>query len=146
MYAFYYYFTMIRKTNIRNIGLIKSFRGDDLCIDLGKEFTGELKAWMKKDDDTKYYRTFNIVDNRYLKMPKEKTIDYIDIDCNKSQKIKGKWYFEVEQKNIETNICKTIYTGSIYFEDDITCSVGCELFGNSNDDEVFGDDFNNTFD
>ena len=42
-------------------------------IDLGKTKTGTLSAWMKKNPTDATFRSFTIVDQRFLFLPKEKT-------------------------------------------------------------------------
>jgi len=132
-----------RAGKIRNLRTIKGLRGDDLIIDLGRTFDGELKSWMKRSPNSPYYRVFEIIGNRYLKMPKTKTLDYVDEEGCIVEKISGKWFFDVEQIR-EDGSCCTIYTGTILFIDDITCSNGSELFP-SIMQSIFNDQFNNTF-
>jgi len=130
-------------SSIRNLRTIKGLRNDELIIDLGKTFEGELKSWMKKSPDSPYYRVFEIIDNRYLKLSKNKTVDYMGEDGCIIEEISGKWHFDVEQTKADGS-CKTIYTGRILFKDDITCSNGTELFPNIIE-SIFNNQFNNIF-
>lgn len=132
-----------RISSIRNLRTIKGLRNDELIIDLGKTFEGELKSWMKKSANSPYYRVFEIIDNRYLKLPKEKTVDYIDENGCTIEEIAGKWYFDVEQTK-DDGSCKTIYTGRIHFSNDITCTNGTELFSTIIE-SIFNNQFNNLF-
>ncbi|AGH56776.1 structural protein [Cellulophaga phage phi19:2] len=115
-----------RVGSIKNIRTIKALRGDELVIDLGREYQGELVAQMKKDHHQETFRQFDIKDNRYLILSREKTQDYYT--QNKQfpiETIEGKWYFDVEI-TIEGKT-RTIYTGTIFFENDITNSGGLEV-------------------
>jgi len=124
-----------RHNQIRNIREIKAIRGEKLIIDLGKAFDGTLTSWIKKEPNSESYREFEILDNRYLILPKEKTQDYYNNTTTPPtliESIKGRWYFDVEQipENGVEDDSKTIYTGTIYFENDITNSGGIEINGN----------------
>ncbi len=132
-----------RISSIRNLRTIKGLRNDELIIDLGKTFEGELKSWMKKSANSPYYRVFEIIDNRYLKLSKEKTADYIDENGCIIEEIAGKWYFDVEQTKGDGS-CKTIYMGRILFTNDISCTNGIELFPTIVD-SIFNNQFNNFF-
>lgn len=128
-------------STIRNIRTVKGLRNNELIIDLGKSFDGELKAWMKKTPNSPYYRPFDFIDNRYLKMPKNRTVDIFDEGGCIIEAIEGKWYFEVEQK-LEDEY-KTIYTGRILFKNDITCTVGQNIFTTIK--RIFNNQFNTHF-
>ena len=110
---------------------VKAIRGESLSIDLGKTFDGVLEAWMKKSPTDTTYRSFTIVDNRYLFLPKEKTQDYYDIETgNLIEKVEGKWLFDVRSiPTLSTNANdeKTIYNGTIDFTNQVTNSQGQEL-------------------
>ena len=123
-----------RVSSIRNLRTIKALRGDALSIDLGREYTGTLRAWMKKNSNSKTYREFVVVGNRYLTLEETATIDYYTIDNKISEEIGGKWYFDVEQTTATDK--KTIYTGTILFVEDITGNNGLKAF-------VFGEGFQN---
>lgn len=112
---------------IRNIRTIKALRGDPLSIDLGKTFDGVLEAWMKSSPNSETYRSFDIVDNRYLTLSREKTSDYY-FQGELVEEIKGRWYFDVEFTKAGDPISnkKTIYTGTILFVNDITGGNGIE--------------------
>ena len=64
-----------RVQNIKNLRTLKALRGQSLTIDLGQTFTGTMTAWMKKKATDATYRSFEIVDNRYLFLSKEKSQD-----------------------------------------------------------------------
>ena len=117
---------------IAEVRTIKAMRAAALTIDLEKSYPNhKLEAWMKKDPNSNTYRSFQIVDQRFLFLEKKKTQDYYDIETNKIiEAIKGKWYFDVRAiPNAATNADDEtiIVKGVIYFEDNITDSVGEEL-------------------
>ena len=119
-------------TEISEVKTIKAMRAEALTIDLGKDYTGyKLEAWMKKDPNANTYRSFTIVDNRYLFLSKSKTQDYYDRDDNSLiEKVAGKWYFDV--RAIPTNATSAddesiVVKGVIFFEDNVTDSIGQEL-------------------
>lgn len=107
---------------IYNLETTKALRGDVFRLDLGKTFTGTLKAQMKKDPNDLVYRDFSIEENRYLTLSETQTSDYKDTNGKVTNSIAGKWYFDVEQT--ENNKTKTIFTGTIFFKNDITNSGG----------------------
>lgn len=114
----------------RNIRTIKALRGETLTIDLGRAQTGTLKAWMKKDPNDTTYRSFDIQDNRYLILPKDKTQDYYHAETQELlESIKGRWYFDVRrtpESGVEADD-EVIYTGTILFENQVTDSNGVEI-------------------
>jgi len=116
-----------RSNSIPNVRTIKAQRGESLKIDLGKTFEGILTAWMKRDPNDLEYREFEVQDGRYLYLSKEKASDYYD-EINPTElvsAIAGKWFFDVEQE-IEGEDTRTIYRGTILFQNDITGSAGSE--------------------
>jgi len=118
------------KTNsIRNLRTLDAWRGEVLTIDLGKTQDDTLRAWMKKDPNSSTYRSFNILSNRYLVLTAEKASDYLDIDENVTEAVAGKWYFDVEQSTNfnDPELTKTIFRGTILFQNDITGSNGVEV-------------------
>lgn len=118
---------------IRNLRVIKALRGESLSIDLGRSWNGVVTAWMKKNSNSETYRSFEVLDNRYLILSKEKTSDYYNGE-NLIESIEGKWYFDVELIEDGSTIeqSQTIYTGTIYFENDITGSNGVEILDYDN--------------
>lgn len=118
---------------IRNLRVIKALRGESLSIDLGRGWNGVVTAWMKKNPNSETYRSFEVLDNRYLILSKEKTSDYYNGE-NLIESIEGKWYFDVELIEDGSTIeqSQTIYTGTIYFENDITGSNGVEILDYDN--------------
>lgn len=114
-----------RSNSIPNIRTIKALRGEALKIDLGKAFEGTLVAWMKRNPDDLVYRSFEVQDGRYLYLTKEKASDYIEEGVVVAA-IEGKWYFDVEQEIVDEDT-KTIYRGTIMFQNDITGSLGSEV-------------------
>lgn len=123
---------MSRKVQkIANVRTVKALRGQSMMIDLGKTFTGTLSAWMKKNPNDITYRSFEIIDNRYLKLSKSKTQDYRDENTLELlEAIAGKWYFDVRSIPVgSTNVDEeeVIFTGTILFVDNITDSDGYEL-------------------
>jgi len=116
-------------SRIPNVRTIKAIRGESLTIDLGKTFEGTLQAWMKKDPNADTYRSFTIIDNRYLQLPQDKTRDYYNSGGQLVEEIKGKWYWDVEQvlDPAKPEEVKTIYKGTISFANDITGSSGVEV-------------------
>lgn len=119
-----------RVSRIKNIRTIKALRGDTLTIDLGVTYEGTLTAWMKKKPNDATYRSFDIVDNRYLVLSNIKTSDYYFND-ELVEAVEGKWFFDVELADASNpSVTKTIYTGKILFYNDITNSQGVELIPN----------------
>lgn len=110
---------------IKNLRTLKALRGQSLTIDLGKAFTGMLTAWMKRKSTDSTYRSFTIVDGRYLFLPKEKAQDLSATDL-----VEGKWYFDVRQLpvgSVDPNDEEIIYTGTIDFSNQVTDSNGTEV-------------------
>lgn len=117
-----------RVSSIRNIRTIKALRGEAIRIDLGKTFLGELKSWMKREPNAPTHREFTIVDNRFLTLSSDSTKDFYTTSGVLIESVKGRWYFDVEQTTPEKGT-KTIFTGTIYFEEDITGSNSVVLGG-----------------
>jgi hypothetical protein len=120
---------------IKNLRTVKALRGQSLTIDLGKTFTGTMTAWMKKKATDVTYRSFDIVDNRFLFLTKEKTQDYHDINSPHAlvEAIAGKWYFDVRIEpvgNTNPDLQETLITGTLLFSNHITDSSGIELVNN----------------
>lgn len=118
--------------DVSELKTVKAIRGTSLSIDLGKVWTGyKLEAWMKKSPNSQTYRSFTIVDNQFLFLPKEKTQDYYDQSTNELlEPIAGKWHFDVRAiPNAATNANDEviIVKGVIFFENNITDTVGQEL-------------------
>lgn len=114
---------------VRNIRTIKAVRGELLRIDLGRVLSGTLTAWMKKDPNDTTFRSFTIESNRFLVLSQVKASDFFDVNGKIIERVKGKWYFDVEQvldlgKPEEVT---TVYRGTIVFSDDITNSEGFEV-------------------
>ena len=114
----------------RNIRTIKALRGESLLIDLGKTFEGTMSAWMKKDPNDATFRSFEVRDNRYLFLSKEKAQDYFDSQTDELiEAIEGRWRFDVrlipdgELEEDDT----VIYTGTILFKNQVTGSRGIEI-------------------
>ena len=123
-----------RVQNIKNLRTLKALRGQSLTIDLGQTFTGTMTAWMKKKATDATYRSFEIVDNRYLFLSKEKSQDYYNTVSPHAliEEIEGKWYFDVRLEpigNTDPDLQDTVMTGTILFQNHITDSNGLELVG-----------------
>ncbi len=118
---------------IKNLRTIKSLRSEAVKIDLGKTYDGTLTAWMKKTPSSTSYRSFTIVDNRYLTLSRDTTSD-LYVNDTLTTSVQGRWYFDVEflETGAPTSDKKTILTGSILFVDDITGSRGTEEFPTEN--------------
>lgn len=106
---------------IPSIVRVKGYRGEILSIDMKEVFDGTLEAWMMKKTNSTTYRSFSILDNRYLILSKDKASDYKDADDNIIESISGKWYFDVRQtidpqKPEEARI---IFRGEIFFINDV---------------------------
>ena len=117
---------------ISEVRTIKAMRGTSLSIDLGKDWTGyKLEAWMKKTPNSATYRSFTIVDDRFLFLPKEKTQDYHNGDTGVLlEDIQGKWHFDVRafpDAAVNSDDEQIVLKGVIYFEENITDSAGVEL-------------------
>ena len=113
--------------SIHNIKTIKASRGEELIIDLGQENSGTLKAWMKRDVNSLSYRSFDISDDgRYISLTKEKASDYLDLGDTVIEAVAGRWHFDVEQ-TIDDEEKKTIYRGTILFQNDVTGGLGYEI-------------------
>jgi hypothetical protein len=123
-----------RNGSIRNIRTIKALRGQSLEIDLGRTLEGTIIAWMKKDLNSTTYRSFEVVDNRFLVLSKEKASDYYDItESTLIEAVAGKWFFDVRRHpdgGTEEDE-EVVYSGSIDFENHITNSDGIELIDQS---------------
>ena len=109
------------ETKIPEIKTIKAYRGESLTIDLGKEFSGTLQAWMRRESDSTTYRSFEIIDNKSIRLSKHKASDYINEEGGVIEEISGKWYFDVKQtidilKPEETRV---VFRGIILFTKDI---------------------------
>ena len=114
-----------RPSKIKNLKTINALRGQSLTIDLGEAFTGTLSAWMKRDPTDSTYRSFTIVDGRYLFLPKDKAQDLSATDL-----VAGKWYFDVRHLadgTTDPNDEEVVYTGTILFSNNITDSDGVEI-------------------
>lgn len=114
----------------RNIRTIKALRGESLTIDLGRTQTGTLEAWMKKNPNDTTFRAFEIRENRFLFLSKEKAQDYYNEDSSQViEAIKGRWQFDVRVTPVggTADDSTVIYTGTILFEDQVTGSRGVEL-------------------
>jgi hypothetical protein len=115
-------------SNLPNLKTVKARRGEKLVIDLGKTYMGTMSSWMKKDPKLQPYRSFEILNNRYLILSKSKAIDYIDSFGVVFESVVGTWYFDVDliEDPLLPDNRKTIFTGSILFTADITNSTGYE--------------------
>ena len=114
-----------RPSKIKNLKTINALRGQSLTIDLGEAFTGTLSAWMKRKPTDSTYRSFTIVDGRYLFLPKDKAQDLSATDL-----VAGKWYFDVRHLadgTTDPNDEEVVYTGTILFSNNITDSDGVEI-------------------
>ena len=109
---------------IRTLRTVKAISNQSLTIDLGVAFTGGLTAWMKTKASSTHYREFQIVDNRYLFLPKSSTVDITDPTSGEVFLIDGKWKFDVRQilSGASSDTVQTIYTGTIFFTPNITDS------------------------
>ena len=114
-----------RPSKIKNLKTINALRGQSLTIDLGEAFTGTLSAWMKRKPTDSTYRSFTIVDGRYLFLPKDKAQDLSATDL-----VAGKWNFDVRHLadgTTDPNDEEVVYTGTILFSNNITDSDGVEI-------------------
>jgi len=109
---------------------IKAIRGQSLTIDLGQTFEGVITAWMKRDPKDIVYRSFEVKENRYLFLTKDKAQDfYNNQTLALESKVEGKWHFDVRQlptggtPQDEAILLK----GIINFSNNITDSIGNEL-------------------
>ena len=119
-----------RVKQVPNLRTIKALRGQALSIDMGKTLSGTLTAWMKKKPTDSTFRSFEIVDNRFLSLSKTKASDYYDVNTGLLiEAIKGKWYFDIRNTPVggTSEDEEIIYTGVILFENHITDSNGTEL-------------------
>ena len=118
---------------IKNLRTIKSLRSESLKIDLGKTYAGTLTAWLKKTPNATSYRSFSIIDNRYIYLSRNTTSD-LWVDDVLITGVQGRWFFDVEflPTGGEADEKKTILTGSVQFIDDITGSRGTEEFPTEN--------------
>lgn len=105
--------------NPRNLQTVIAYRDQDLIIDLGKQFDGEIRASMSRDTDTVgETKDFEIVDNQFLKLLKEQAKDEISDENEVISTIIGRWYFDVRQ--VLNDKDRIIYTGTIFFKGNIT--------------------------
>lgn len=107
---------------VRTLRTVKAISNQSLTIDLGVAFQGGLTAWMKTNPASTHYREFQIVDNRYLFLPKSSTIDTTDPTSGEVFLIDGKWEFDVRQilSGASSDTTQTIYKGTIFFTPNIT--------------------------
>lgn len=121
-----------------------AYAGEELKIDLGRQLDGELIAWMVRVDEynTAYpnHREFDVLENRYLVMPKERMLNCFFKNCEAEQLISGEWYFDVEFKKTGSENSKTILTGILDITGDIT-----SLPESFNVFEIFDREFNESF-
>ncbi len=116
-----------RVGRIKNMKTVKALRSEPLKIDLGKVWRGTLTAWMKKSPTDTTYRSFEIIENRYLFLSRDKTSDYYFCNILKNG-VQGKWLFDVEWLDDEEGAkTETILTGTILFENDVTGTNGFEM-------------------
>lgn len=102
----------------KNLQTVIAYRNQELRIDLGKEFEGILTASMSRNKDVVLVtRDFEIEENRYLILKKEDSQDN-DMDEEIKDPVLGRWYFDVRQVLDDKD--KIIYTGTIFFEGNIT--------------------------
>jgi len=109
---------------------IKAIRGQSLTIDLGKTFEGDITAWMKRDPEDIVYRSFEVKENRYLFLTKDKAQDfYNNQTLELESKVEGKWYFDVRQLPTGGDAQEEaiLLKGIIDFSNNITDSIGNEL-------------------
>ena len=114
---------------IKNLRLVKALRGQSLTIDLGRTYTGTLTAWLKRTPTDTTYRSFTIVDGRYLFLPKEKAQDYYTNGIV-TEAVLGRWFFDLRHLPIgstDPNDEKILVTGLIEFFNQVTDSVGDEI-------------------
>lgn len=133
-----------RPSGIRDLRTIRAYAGDELRIDLTKELTGEIRAWMVRVDEYNSNfpnrREFDIIDNRYIVMPKERMVNCRFNDCEIEQLIAGEWYFDVSYLKDGATCPRTILTGIIDITGDITDSIDSfNIF------EIFNRNFNDSF-
>lgn len=103
---------------VKNLQTVIAYRDQELKIDLGKSFDGILSASMARETDVIINtREFEIVDNRYLVLSRDKTQDE-DMDEEIKNPVIGRWYFDVRQELPDSN--QLIYTGTIFFKGNIT--------------------------
>lgn len=124
---------MSRISIVPNLRVVRALRGQALTIDLGKEYTGGiLKAWMKKHPDDTSHRSFDVLNDRYLFLPKAKAQDYYDNDTLELiEAIEGAWLFDVRfyPDGGDVNEEEVIWTGTIEFLLNITDSNSQEIIG-----------------
>ena len=107
-----------RNNKVRDIRLVKAMSHEELTIDLGKEHSGTITAFMKNNGSDSKYREFQVdATGRYLTLERDKTIDLVEDGV--ISRIKGRWYFNVWQlkDGDEESKIKIIYTGKILFMD-----------------------------
>lgn len=104
-----------RDNKLYDFRLVKSMTNSPLTIDLGKTFGGTITAYMKTNYDDTHYREFTVVDNRYLTLTKNETVDWTDNGV--VYPIEGRWYVTVWQVGgtPEQTEVEAIYTGKILF-------------------------------
>jgi len=105
-----------RDNKIHDLRLIKAMTHQSLTIDLGRAFSGTIKAFMKTSGSNDHYREFTVdVTGRYLTLTQDQTVDLIDDGV--VYDIAGRWYLNVWQveEGAEDNTAQVIYTGKILF-------------------------------
>lgn len=106
---------------VRDLRTVKGYRGSGLKIDLGKTFNGTIDASMRKYLDSSLKKDFSIIDNRYLFLDANNTLDEYNSDGDLLLSISGKWNFDVFQTI--NSVRSIIYTGTIYFENNMTGTI-----------------------
>jgi hypothetical protein len=125
-----------KSSTVRNLRTVKAVRGQSLTIDLGKTYEGyTIEAWMKKDPNSVTYRSFEIIDKRYLFLSQEKAQDYYNESTYVlEESIEGRWFFDVRvliDGSTDEDDEHIVNKGIIHFEDNITDTLGQELVSSS---------------
>jgi hypothetical protein len=109
-----------RNNKVRDIRLVKAMSHEELTIDLGKEHSGTITAFMKRDSSDLKYREFQVDETgRYLTLERNKAIDLVEDGV--ISRIRGRWYFNVWQlkDGEDESKIKIIYTGKILFNNGV---------------------------
>tara|TARA_R110002074_G_scaffold285782_3_gene457460 strand:+ start:490 stop:1185 length:696 start_codon:yes stop_codon:yes gene_type:complete len=95
--------------------LVKHMAHSALTIDLGKEFSGTVTAFMKTSYSEDHYRELTVTGGRYISLTQDQTVDLVDNGV--TYPIEGRWYINVWQvgEGDDNNEKQIIYTGKILF-------------------------------
>jgi hypothetical protein len=105
-----------KNTKVPDLRLVKTYTYQNLTIDLGKQISGTVTAFMKKEGSDNHYREFKVdPTGQFLSLNRGQTVDLVEDSI--TYEIAGRWYLNVWQvKDGENdNEANVVYTGKILF-------------------------------